>query len=118
VDRKKDLISRGGENISPSEVEAVLATHPALLEVAVVGRPDGVMGEEPMAFVVARSGQQVDRDELLALAGQVLAMFKVPREIHIVDALPRNAVGKIAKAALRQQLTDREPTTPVSEEQS
>jgi long-chain acyl-CoA synthetase len=116
VDRKKDLIIRGGENISPSEVEAVLATNSAVLEVAVVGRPDAVMGEEPVAFVVARSGQQVERDDLLALAGQVLAKFKVPREIRIVDALPRNAVGKIAKAALREQLTAGEPTAPVSEE--
>jgi long-chain acyl-CoA synthetase len=111
VDRKKDLIIRGGENISPSEVEAVLATHPAVLEVAVVARPDLVMGEEPVAFVVARSGQQVDRNDLVALAAQVLAKFKVPREIRIVDALPRNAVGKIAKALLREQLTDGEPAT-------
>lgn len=116
VDRKKDLIIRGGENISPSEVEAVLATDPAVLEVAVVGRPDAVMGEEPVAFVVARSGQQVDRDELLALARRLLAKFKVPREIHIVDALPRNAVGKIVKASLREQLTDGEPSAPVSGE--
>jgi long-chain acyl-CoA synthetase len=105
VDRKKDLIIRGGENISPSEVEAVIAAHPAVLETAVVGRPDAVLGEVPVAFVVARDGQVVDEAELLERLRTVLAKFKVPQEIRIVHELPRNAVGKIVKAPLRELLT-------------
>ena len=105
VDRKKELIIRGGENISPSEVEAVLATHPAVLEVAVVGRPDPVMGEEPVAFVVARAGQVIDPADVLETARTVLAKFKVPKEVRVVNSLPRNAVGKIVKAPLRDMLT-------------
>jgi long-chain acyl-CoA synthetase len=114
VDRKKDLIIRGGENISPSEVEAVLAAHPGVLEVAVVGRPDPVMGEEPVAFVVARTGHHLDSADLLDGARNVLAKFKVPKEIKIVDTLPRNAVGKILKAPLRDILIHGEPTTTVT----
>jgi long-chain acyl-CoA synthetase len=102
VDRKKDLIIRGGENISPSEVEAALAAHPGVLEVAVVGRPDPVMGEEPVAFVVAHPGYDVDPHELLDSVRSVLARFKVPKEIRFTDALPRNAVGKVVKAPLRE----------------
>jgi long-chain acyl-CoA synthetase len=105
VDRKKDLIIRGGENISPSEVEAVIATDPAVLETAVVGRPDPVMGEVPIAFVVARAGLVIDEAQLLERLRTVLAKFKVPQEIRIVDQLPRNAVGKIVKAPLRELLT-------------
>jgi long-chain acyl-CoA synthetase len=104
VDRKKDLIIRGGENISPSEVEAALAAHPGVLEVAVVGRPDPVMGEEPVAFVVARQGHHLDTAELLDRVRPVLARFKIPKEIRVVDSLPRNAVGKILKAPLRDEL--------------
>jgi long-chain acyl-CoA synthetase len=105
VDRKKDLIIRGGENISPSEVEAALAAHPGVLEAAVVGRPDPGMGEEPVAFLVARAGFELDPDEVLGRVRTVLAKFKVPKEIRIIDALPRNAVGKIVKAPLREMLT-------------
>jgi long-chain acyl-CoA synthetase len=104
VDRKKELIIRGGENISPSEVEAVLARHPSVLEVAVVGRLDPVMGEEPIAFVVARSGHEIDAAELLDSVRTVLAKFKIPKEVRVVDGLPRNAVGKILKAPLREVL--------------
>jgi acyl-CoA synthetase (AMP-forming)/AMP-acid ligase II len=111
VDRKKDLIIRGGENISPSEVEAVLARHPGVLEVAVVGRPDPVMGEEPIAFAVATAGHALDTEELLDSLRTVLAKFKIPKEIKVVDSLPRNAVGKILKPALREALIDTN-TTP------
>jgi long-chain acyl-CoA synthetase len=104
VDRKKDLIIRGGENISPSEVEAALAAHPGVLEVAVIGRHDPVMGEEPVAFVVAGQGHELDADELLARVRGVLAKFKVPKEIRFIDTLPRNAVGKIVKEPLREAL--------------
>jgi long-chain acyl-CoA synthetase len=104
VDRKKELIIRGGENISPSEVEAVLAAHPGVLEVAVVGRPDAVMGEEPVAFVVVHAEAQLNAEELLSQARNVLAKFKVPREVRFLDALPRNAIGKVLKAPLRDLL--------------
>jgi long-chain acyl-CoA synthetase len=101
VDRKKDLVIRGGENISPSEVEAVLVAHPDVLEVAVVGRPDPVMGEEPVAFVVPRDAAAFDDQAVLDHARAVLARFKVPQEIRLVATLPRNALGKVVKAELR-----------------
>jgi long-chain acyl-CoA synthetase len=104
VDRKKDLIIRGGENISPSEVEAVLQAHPSVAQAAVVGRPDPVMGEEPVAFVVPTPGAIIDEAEVIAHCRDVLAHFKVPRAIHAVDTLPRNAVGKVTKDVLRRRL--------------
>ena len=108
VDRKKDLIIRGGENISPSEVEAVLGAHPTVVEAAVVGRPHPLMGEEPVAFVLAAPNQEPDQKVLQQHCREVLASFKVPREIFIVDDLPRNAVGKVLKTSLREQLRDSE----------
>ncbi|HTQ17303.1 class I adenylate-forming enzyme family protein [Mycobacterium sp.] len=108
VDRKKDLVIRGGENISPSEVETVLIAHPDVVEVAVVGRPDPVMGEEPVAFVVPRDAANFNVDAVLDHARTVLARFKVPREIRLVSALPRNALGKVVKAQLRMTW-DRSP---------
>jgi acyl-CoA synthetase (AMP-forming)/AMP-acid ligase II len=107
VDRKKDLIIRGGENISPSEVEAVLTSHAGVLEAAVVAKPDPVMGEEPIAFIVVTQGAQLDIPELFEHARSLLAKFKVPKEIRIVDSLPHNAVGKILKAPLRESLAAR-----------
>ncbi len=104
VDRKKDLIIRGGENISPSEVEAVLTSHAGVLEAAVVAKPDPVMGEESIAFIVVTEGGQLDIAELFEHARSVLAKFKVPKEIRVVDSLPHNAVGKILKAPLRESL--------------
>jgi acyl-CoA synthetase (AMP-forming)/AMP-acid ligase II len=104
VDRKKDLIIRGGENISPSEVEAVLQTHPSVAQAAVVGRPDPVMGEEPVAFVVPTPGATINEADVIAHCRAVLARFKVPRAIHAVDTLPRNAVGKVTKDDLRRRL--------------
>jgi acyl-CoA synthetase (AMP-forming)/AMP-acid ligase II len=104
VDRRKDLIIRGGENISPSEVEAVLQTHPSVAQAGVVGRPDAVMGEEPVAFVVPAPGASINEADVIAHCRDVLAHFKVPRAIHAVDTLPRNAVGKVTKDVLRQRL--------------
>lgn len=101
VDRKKDLIIRGGENISPSEVEAVLQTHPAVAQAAVVGRPDLIMGEEPVAFVVPAPSARIDAEDLMGHCLRTLAPFKVPRAIYELDDLPRNAVGKVTKQTLR-----------------
>jgi long-chain acyl-CoA synthetase len=104
VDRKKDLIIRGGENISPSEVEAILQSHPTVAQAAVVGRPDPVMGEEPVAFVVAAPGHAIDETQLIDHCRTMLARFKIPRAIHELDDLPRNAVGKVTKQPLRDRL--------------
>jgi long-chain acyl-CoA synthetase len=102
VDRVKDMIIRGGENIYPKEIENTLYGHPQVLEAAVVGRPHAVLGEEPVAFVVLRDPGSVTPEELVELCSTSLARYKVPRDVIILDALPKNAVGKIAKPELRQ----------------
>ncbi len=112
VDRKKDLIIRGGENISPSEVEAVLQAHPSVAHAAVVGRPDPVMGEEPVAFVTPVFGTTINEAEVIAHCRDVLAHFKIPRAIHAVDTLPRNAVGKVTKDTLRRRLREKSGRFP------
>jgi acyl-CoA synthetase (AMP-forming)/AMP-acid ligase II len=105
VDRVKDLIIRGGENIYPKEIEDVLYTHPAVLEAAVVGQPDPVFGEQPVAFVTLRPGFDVVPEDLVEHCRQSLARYKVPREVRIEETLPKNAVGKVAKPVLREQLS-------------
>ncbi len=104
VDRVKDLIIRGGENIYPKEIEDVLYTHPAVLEAAVVGQPDAFFGEQPVAFVALRHGRRATPDDLIEHCRESLARYKVPREVYIEEALPKNAVGKIAKPVLRERL--------------
>lgn len=101
VERKKDLIIRGGFNIYPRDVEEVLNGHPAVIESAVIGIPSERMGEEVKAFVVTRS--EVDAETLKAYCRESLANFKTPSEIEFVNALPRNAVGKIDKKELRKR---------------
>jgi acyl-CoA synthetase (AMP-forming)/AMP-acid ligase II len=101
VDRLKDMIVSGGENIASSEVERVLYEHPAVLEAAVVARPDERWGEVPVAFVVLRDGMHATADELLEGCRAQLAKFKVPKEISFIDALPRNPSGKVLKRELR-----------------
>jgi fatty-acyl-CoA synthase len=101
VDRLKDMIVSGGENIAGSEVERVLYEHPAVLEAAVVGRPDERWGEVPVAFVVLRPGVAASADELIAHCGDQLARFKVPKDVTLLDALPRNPSGKVLKRDLR-----------------
>jgi fatty-acyl-CoA synthase len=101
VDRKKDLIISGGENVSSVEVEKVLAGHPAVLEVAVVGMPHDQWGEVPQAWVVRRAGADASTEELVVFARERLAGFKVPRDIRFVDELPRGGTGKVQKAELR-----------------
>jgi long-chain acyl-CoA synthetase len=106
VDRVKDLIIRGGENIYPKEIEDVLYAHPAVLEAAVVGQPDPVFGEQPVAFVALRPGFGLEPDELIEHCRRSLARYKVPRAVYIEQALPKNALGKIAKPILRERLQD------------
>jgi acyl-CoA synthetase (AMP-forming)/AMP-acid ligase II len=101
VDRLKDMIVSGGENIASSEVERVLYEHDAVLEAAVVGRPDDRWGEVPVAFVVLRQGATPTAGELLEHCRAQLARFKVPRDITFLDALPRNPSGKVLKRELR-----------------
>jgi long-chain acyl-CoA synthetase len=98
--------SGGGENIYPKEIEDILHTHPAVLEAAVVGQPDPVFGEQPVAFVTIRPGFDVVPEELIEHCRQSLARYKVPREVYIEETLPKNPVGKIAKPVLRERLKD------------
>jgi fatty-acyl-CoA synthase len=101
VDRLKDMIVSGGENIAGSEVERVLYEHDAVLEAAVVGRPDERWGEVPVAFVVLRAGHSATADELRGHCRDQLAKFKVPRAVTFLEALPRNPSGKVLKRELR-----------------
>ena len=104
VDRLKDMIVSGGENIASSEVERVLYEHPAVVEVAVVGRPDQRWGEVPVAYVVLApdaTDATVTPEQLIELCRAQLAKFKVPREVTVIDALPRNPSGKVLKRELR-----------------
>jgi fatty-acyl-CoA synthase len=101
VDRLKDMIVSGGENIASSEIERVLYEHEAVLEAAVVGRPDARWGEVPVAFVALRPGAEATPDALVAHCRAQLARFKVPKEVTFVDALPRNPSGKVLKRELR-----------------
>jgi len=101
VDRKKDMILRGGFNVYPREIEEVLMTHPAVALVAVVGVPDERLGEEIKAFVVRRPDSSVTEDELVAWSREQMAAFKYPRLFEFRDALPMNATGKVLKRELR-----------------
>jgi acyl-CoA synthetase (AMP-forming)/AMP-acid ligase II len=101
VDRLKDMIVSGGENIASSEIERVLYEHDAVLEAAVVGRPDARWGEVPVAFVALRPGVDATPDALIAHCQAQLARFKVPTEVTFVEALPRNPSGKVLKRELR-----------------
>jgi fatty-acyl-CoA synthase len=101
-DRSKDIIIRGGENISSVEVEIALASHPAVLECAVVAAPDKALGEAPVAIVVFKPDQTATVKELREHCKERLARFKVPRDIHFRDALPKGGTGKVLKAELRE----------------
>ncbi len=103
VDRLKDMIVSGGENIASSEVERVLYEHESVVEAAVVGRPDDRWGEVPIAFVVVRAGSTTTPDELVEHCREQLAKYKVPKDVTLVDELPRNPSGKVLKRELRQQ---------------
>jgi long-chain acyl-CoA synthetase len=103
--RKKDMIIVAGEKAYPREIEDVIARHPAVAEVAVVGRKDPGRGEVVVAFVVAREGQAVQPDELREFSRhQGLAQWKVPREVHVVPEFPRSPTGKVLKRDLAAKL--------------
>jgi crotonobetaine/carnitine-CoA ligase len=104
VDRKKDIVRRGAVNISSVEVETVLRAHPSVADVAIVAKPDAVLGERMVAFVVPVPGERPDLDTLRAFARDELADYKLPDELATVDDLPRTASGKVEKFRLRSAL--------------
>ena len=101
VDRKKDMLISGGENIYPVEIEQVLYRHPKVRELAVIGVPDPRWGEVPLLVVAPRAGEHLTEDEVRAFCEGQLAHFKIPKYVVEVDALPRNAAGKVLKRELR-----------------
>ncbi len=103
MERKKDLIIRGGFNIYPREVEEVLYAHPKVAEAAVVGMKDPLMGEDVLAFVVLRSGERASAEEIGAFCEGRLARFKCPKRIRFVESLPKSPIGKILRKELRTQ---------------
>jgi long-chain acyl-CoA synthetase len=106
VDRIKELIITGGFNVSPSEVEAVMLSHPSIADAAVIGLPSSSGGEDVTAVIVLAAGETLDIGELRSWAKSHLASYKVPRRIEIVDELPRNIVGKVLRRVVRKNLLD------------
>lgn len=107
TDRKKDMIISGGENIASSEVERVIYAMPEVADCAVVGVPDAVWGERPVAFIVSRPGAQLTAEAVTTRCSDRLARFKVPKEVHFREELPRNPSGKILKRDLRAAIGKR-----------
>ena len=103
VDRSKDMIIRGGENIYPREIEEILYEHEAVLECAVIGVPDAVRGEQVLAIVAPRSGTKLDLDQLAAFAAERLAKYKLPQRFELREELPKTPTGKISKGPLREE---------------
>ncbi len=106
VDRKNDMIITGGENVYPREVEEVLLSDATVAECAVAGGPHPYWGEQVVAFVVARPGAVIEADSLLARCRDALSKYKVPKEVRVVAALPRNSMGKILRRELRASLEE------------
>ena len=105
VDRKKDIVRRGGENISSLEVEGVLRTHPDIADVAIIGKADPVLGERVVAFIQPQEGESIPTvEDLRSFSEGSLARFKVPEEIYEVDVLPRTGTGKVEKFRLRERM--------------
>ncbi len=104
VDRKNDMIISGGENVYPREVEEVLRAHPAVADCAVAGAPHDYWGEQVVAFVEARPGTRPEPEALIAFCRGHLSRYKAPKEVRVVDSLPRNSMGKVLRRDLREQL--------------
>jgi long-chain acyl-CoA synthetase len=104
VDRKKDLVIRGGYNVYPREVEEVLHEHPAVMEAAVIGRPDDRLGEEVVAFIALRPGTSTTPEEVIDFCKERIAAYKYPREVVVLDELPKGGSGKVLKTELRAGL--------------
>ncbi len=105
IDRLKDMIISGGENIYPAEIEAVLQNHPEVADVAVTGKLDEKWGEIPVAFIVKQPHANIEEEAIIETCRKNLAGYKCVKEVRFVDAIPRNSVGKILKTALREMLT-------------
>jgi long-chain acyl-CoA synthetase len=103
TDRKKDMLLVNGNNVYPREIEEVIYEFPGVKEAAVIGVPDARRGERPLAYVAVVEGHRINTTDLIRFLRQRLADYKQPREIRLIDALPRNATGKILKTQLRQQ---------------
>jgi acyl-CoA synthetase (AMP-forming)/AMP-acid ligase II len=103
LDRKKDLVISGGNNVYPREIEEVLLKHPAVYEVAVIGVPDPLWGESVKAIVALRPGTMTTHEELIAFCQEHLASYKKPRTVEFIPQLPKNAYGKVLKRELREQ---------------
>jgi len=106
VDRLKDLIITGGENVYPREVEEALYAQPSIEECAVIGLPDKEWGERVCAYIVPKQGQQVSTNDLKAGLKNLLSPFKVPKQLEIVKELPKSAAGKILKRELKRQVLE------------
>lgn len=103
VDRSKDMIKSGGENVYPKEIEDIIMEHPKVKDVAVIGVPDPVFLEGVKAFIVVKEGERVTPDEIISFCKQHLAGYKKPRYVEFVDSLPRNPSGKVLKTELRKR---------------
>ncbi len=113
VGRKKDMFISGGENVYPAEVEGVLAAHPAIAEVAVIGQPDPKWGEVGVAVVVPRTPGSLSAEDVIAFCSDKLARYKIPKRVVFADSLPRNAMSKVVKAELRAQYVGQVPGRPL-----
>lgn len=102
VDRAKDMIKRGGENVAPAEVEAVIGLHPSVAEVAVIGMPDALWGESIKAVVVLKEGKRATAEEIIDLCAARLSKFRVPEHVEFRESLPRTVVGKLQRYRLRR----------------
>jgi acyl-CoA synthetase (AMP-forming)/AMP-acid ligase II len=105
VDRLKDMIISGSENIYPAELEQVLLNYPGIADVAVVGKPDAKWGEIPVAFVVKKADAAVTAEEIIAHCRKNLAAYKCVKEVQFIAAIPKNSLGKVLKKELRLQFT-------------
>ena len=97
------MVITGGENVYPAEVESILYGHPAILEVAVIGLPNKKWGEAVTAIAVLEEGAELSLEDLRDFAGESLARYKLPSQLHLIDLLPRNPAGKVQKFKLKEQ---------------
>jgi long-chain acyl-CoA synthetase len=107
TDRKKDMLLVNGINVYPREIEEVIYTFPGIKEAAVISQPDARKGEQPVGFVALNEGVTFDERALITFLKERLADYKVPRQVHVLPALPRNATGKILKTSLRTGLAEK-----------
>jgi long-chain acyl-CoA synthetase len=104
VDRKSDMIIRGGENIYPREIDELLYKHPAVAEAAAIGVPDKLYGEEVAAFVVLKEGKMASADEIIEHCREHLADYKCPKTVRVVESLPKGPTGKVLKRELQKRM--------------